>query len=213
MKGVPQTGRRDGLPRSFYRKDAVSVARGLLGQRLVSLVDGRRTSGIVVETEAYLGAVDKAAHSYGDRRTARTETMWNDGGHLYVYFVYGMHHCANVVAGSCDEPFAVLLRALQPDEGIDVMFERRSRARRETDLCSGPGKLCQALGISRSQDGVDLLAGDSVRVERMRQRALPSSRISSGPRIGIPYAEEWRHEPLRFWVDGNANVSRPRRTD
>lgn len=196
------------LQRPFYRRDAVAVARGLLGQRLVSRLDGGLTSGIIVETEAYLGGTDKAAHTYGDRRTARNETMWGDGGHLYVYLVYGMHHCANVVAGRAGEPIAVLVRALQPDEGIDVMFDRRRRARRRIDLCSGPGKLCQALGIARSHDGVDLVVGGDVGIERRRARTLSSSRIASGPRIGIGYAEEWRHEPLRFWVRDNPHVSK-----
>ncbi len=196
------------MSRSFYLRDAVSIARALLGQRLVTRVDGRRTSGIIVETEAYLGAPDKAAHSYGDRRTPRNESMWGVGGSLYVYFVYGMHHCANVVTGQVGEPLAVLLRAVEPDGGIDIMFRRRPRARRETDLCSGPGKLCQALAISRSLDGADLTVSESVTIERVRRRPLPASRVASGPRIGIGYAEEWQHEPLRFWVRDNPHVSK-----
>ena len=195
------------LPRSFYRRDAVEVARDLLGQRLVSGAGDRRASGIIVETEAYLGVVDKAAHTYDHRRTPRNETMWGDAGHLYVYFVYGMHHCANVVAGRRDEPVAVLLRALEPEDGVELMFERRRAARRPTDLCSGPAKLCQALAITREQDGTDLLAGETVTIERARDRRLASVRIMTGPRIGIDYAEEWRDEPLRFWIRDNPHVS------
>lgn len=198
------------MPRSFYRRGAVSVARRLLGQRLVTCIDNRRTSGIIVETEAYLGAVDKAAHTYGDRRTARNETMWGDGGHLYVYFVYGMHHCANVVAGAAGDPVAVLLRALEPEEGLDVMFERRAAATRPVDLCSGPGKLCQALGITRTLDGADLTASDAISIERLRQRAMSARQIASGPRIGVGYAQEWQHELLRFWVRNNPFVGRER---
>lgn len=198
------------MPRSFYRRGAVSVARRLLGQRLVTCIDNRRTSGIIVETEAYLGAVDKAAHTYGDRRTARNETMWGDGGHLYVYFVYGMHHCANVVAGAAGDPVAVLLRALEPEEGLDVMFERRAAATRPVDLCSGPGKLCQALGITRTLDGADLTASDAIGIERLRQRAMSARQIASGPRIGVGYAQEWQHELLRFWVRNNPFVGRER---
>lgn len=194
------------LPRSFYRRDAVEVARDLLGRRLVSGAGKQRVSGIIVETEAYLGVIDKAAHTYGHRRTARNETMWGDAGHLYVYFVYGMHHCANVAAGRRDEPVAVLLRALEPDEGVELMFERRRAARRPTDLCSGPAKLCQALAITRAHDGTDLIAG-SVTIEPARSRRLRPGRIAEGPRIGVDYAEEWRHEPLRFWVRDNAHVS------
>lgn len=208
MKHASRPDLQAWLPRSFYRRDAVSVARSLLGQRLVTCVDGKRTSGIVVETEAYLGRLDKAAHTYGNRRTPRNETMWGDAGHLYVYFVYGMHHCANVVAGSTGEPVAVLVRALEPDCGTDVMFERRRRARRDTDLCSGPGRLCQALGIARDFDGADLVAGELITVERLRKRCLPSARIASGPRVGIGYAEEWQGKHLRFWVRGSPHVSK-----
>ena len=196
------------LPRSFYRRDVIAVARRLLGQRLVSKIGDSRASGVIVETEAYLGTVDKAAHTFDGRRTARNEVMWGDGGHAYVYFVYGMHHCVNVVAGDPEEPVAVLLRALEPDDGTDLMFERRAAARRPIDLCSGPGKLCQALGITRAVDGDDLVEGERLFIEELRKRALPTSAIGCGPRVGVDYAEEWQHERLRFWVRGNRNVSR-----
>ena len=195
------------LARAFYRRDPVAVARGLLGQRLVSTIGGPRASGIIVETEAYLGIHDEAAHTYGGRRTRRNEHMWSDGGHAYVYFVYGMHHCVNVVAGHADEPVAVLIRALEPDEGRELMAARRGTDGLP-DLCSGPAKLCQALGISRAQDGVDLVEGPALFIERLSRRALPGTRIGVGPRIGIAYAKGWRHEPLRFWVRGNAHVSK-----
>lgn len=198
------------LARSFYRRDAVAVARGLLGHRLVSNIGGVRTSGIIVETEAYLGIPDKAAHSYGGRRTARNQTMWGDAGFAYVYFVYGMHHCVNVVAGRADNPLAVLIRALEPDPAdtdLDLMFSRRRKATKPTDLCSGPAKLCQALGITRAHDGEDLVGGKTLFVERGRSRSLPPGSISAGPRVGIAYAEEWQHEPLRFFLMGNAHVS------
>ena len=208
MGSANRRGRAARLPRSFYRRDVIAVARGLLGQRLVSEFDDSRVSGVIVETEAYLGTGDKAAHTYGGRRTARNEAMWGDGGHAYVYFVYGMHHCVNVVAGNPEEPVAVLLRALEPDGGTDLMFERRAAARRPIDLCSGPGKLCQALGITRAVDGEDLVGGERLFVEALRARALPATTIGCGPRVGVRYAEEWQHEPLRFWVRGNRNVSR-----
>ena len=195
-------------PRTFYRHGAEAVARRLLGQRLVSTAGGQRTSGIIVETEAYLGVDDKAAHTYGGRCTDRNRTMWGDAGFAYVYFVYGMHHCVNVVSGQAGDPVAVLMRALEPDEGIETMFQRRSRARRPTDLCSGPGKLCQALGIARDHDGADLVDGSLLFIERLRQRALPSTRVDVGPRIGVAYAQEWQAAALRFWVRGNPNVSR-----
>lgn len=195
------------LSPGFFRAPPERVARRLLGQRLVSLLGGERTSGVIVETEAYLGVPDKAAHTYGGRRTDRNRSMWGEGGHAYVYFVYGMHHCMNVVAGTAGHPVAVLLRALEPDEGIDSMFERRRAAQRKTDLCSGPAKLCEALGITLEQDGEDLVRGDVLFLERLRSRSLPPAKVAEGPRVGIDYAEEWRHEHLRFWVRDSPHVS------
>lgn len=196
------------LPRSFFRRDAVTVARELLGQRLVHSAGDTRTAGLIVETEAYLGVPDRAAHTHGGRRTERVRSMWGDGGHAYVYLIYGMHHCMNVVAGSDGDPVAVLIRALEPVESLDAMRARRPRARAETDLCSGPGKLCAALGIDRDLDGADLVAGERLFVERARDATLPDRRIASGPRIGVDYAGEWAHEPLRFWIRDNPHVSR-----
>lgn len=191
------TGR---LERSFYRRDAVTVARALLGQRLVHVAGGARTAGVIVETEAYLGRVDKAAHSYRGR-TRRNASMFAEGGHAYVYFIYGMHFCMNVVAGPEDDPVAVLLRALEPVEGLDLMHARRPAAKRDRDLCSGPGKLCQALGIDRALDGEDLVESDRLFIERLRRRAPPRRHITVTGRVGVAYAEEWAAEPLRFHLD------------
>ena len=193
--------------RSFFRRDPGSVARALLGRRLVSGIGGTRTAGIIVETEAYLGIPDKAAHTYGGRRTRRNRTMWGAAGHAYVYFVYGMHHCINVVAGETGDPVAVLIRALEPDAGIDTMFERRHKARRATDLCSGPAKLCLALGIDLGLDGEDLTSSDRLYVESPSRRPPPAAAIVTAPRVGIAYAEEWQNVPLRFFVAGNPHVS------
>lgn len=194
------------LPRSWLARDPATVAHQLLGQTLVSRIGGGRASGIIVETEAYLGELDKAAHTYGGRRTERNRSMWGRAGTGYVYFVYGMHHCVNVVAGDEGEPVAVLVRALEPREGTDLMFQRRPAARRLEQLCSGPAKLCQALGITRAQDGCDLVEGDELFLSRSDGR--PADSIASGPRIGVDYAEEWAHEPLRFWLRDNPHVSR-----
>ena len=153
------------LSRRFFHRNAATLAHALLGHRLVSMVGGVQTAGVIVETEAYLGIHDKAAHTYGGRRNARNASMWGDGGHAYVYFVYGMHHCVNAVAGRAEEPMAVLIRALQPDKGLPQMYARRVRARNDTDLCSGPAKLCQALGITRMLDGVDLTAPGKLCIE------------------------------------------------
>jgi DNA-3-methyladenine glycosylase len=196
------------LGRAFYaRADTLAVARELLGKRLVvPTSEGARVSGRIVETEAYLGAEDKAAHSYGWRRTARTETMYAKGGAVYVFFVYGMHHQFNVVTGAEGTPTAVLVRAVEPEEGIDLMRVRRA-VPKERELTSGPGKLCKALGIDRSFDREDLTTGERVWLEDAGVRLRPED-IVEGPRIGIAYAEEYALKPWRFWVKGNLFVSK-----
>ena len=198
------------LERTFFRRDPVTLARALLGQRLVRIApDGSRRSGLIVETEAYLGVLDRAAHTFGGRRTARNASMWLDGGHAYVYFTYGLHYCFNVVCEVAGEPTAVLLRALQPEEGIDAMRVSRGPAARQTrDLCSGPARLCQALAIDRSFDGTDLCTSETLFLEATRKRAKAPAVIGVGPRVGIGYAEQWAQEPLRFWVKGSEHVSR-----
>lgn len=190
-----------------FDRDPVTMARALLGQRLVRRIGGVRLAGTIVEVEAYLGAEDRAAHTWGGRRTARNESMYLPGGHAYVYFTYGMHHCLNVVCGRRDEGVAVLVRALAPTEGLEAMFRRRPRARRETDLCSGPGKLTQALAIDRRLDGLDLRRDPRLGVERIRRRALGEDEIAVTPRIGVAYAGAWAHEPLRFLLRGSAHAT------
>jgi len=196
----------------FLRFDAdpVTTARRLLGQRLVHVVEGERRAGIVVEVEAYLGPEDRAAHTYGGRRTARNASMWRGGGHAYVYFTYGMHHCMNVVCGPPGAGTAVLLRAVEPTEGLEAMHADRPAARRVTDLCSGPGRLAQAFALDRRHDGLDLREGRTLWLEALRRRALPESRIRVGPRVGVGYAGPWARRPLRFYVAGSPHVSRPR---
>ncbi|MEZ6192861.1 MAG: DNA-3-methyladenine glycosylase [Phycisphaerales bacterium] len=198
------------LTRSFYRRDPVKLARALLGQRLVRVLKNHRLAGTIVEVEAYLGVKDKAAHTSNGRRTPRNESMWGDGGHAYVYFTYGMHYCMNVVASTADDPVAVLIRAIEPTEGIEQMYRHRKAARRDTDLCSGPAKLCQALKIDRNLDGADLVKSDNLFIEQLRKTPPPASRIAVGPRIGVSYAEEWADKPLRFYIKENPHVSKPR---
>ena len=193
-----------------FNCDSVTVAQRLLGQRLVRIIDGTRLAGIIVETEAYLGATDKAAHTYGGRRTKRNEAMYLPGGHAYVYFTYGMHHCLNVVCSRDGEGVAVLIRAIEPTEGVQQMFARRPRARTVTDLCSGPAKLCQALAIDRRLNALDLRRSRALFVERIRARAMPDHLIGRSPRIGIDSAGEWAEKPLRFFAIGNLHVSRLR---
>lgn len=195
------------LPRAFYTDpDVVAVARRLIGRLLVVPArDGQRVSGMIVETEAYRGPEDRASHAYGGRRTRRTETMYGQGGTAYVYFVYGMYYQFNVVTAGPDVPHAVLVRALEPVEGLSLM-RRRRRGGTDQSLTSGPGKLCIALGIDRRLDRADLL-GDRIWLEEGRR--IPASRIASGPRIGIDYAEGWVHRRWRFYLRHNPFVSRP----
>ena len=194
------------LPREFYtRSNVVTVARDLLGKLLVvPSSSGRRVSGIIVETEAYRGPHDRAAHSYGGRRTKRTETMYGIGGTAYVFFVYGMYNQFNVVTNVKDAPHAVLIRALEPVEGIELMRKRR-HGQPDHNLTNGPGKLCIALGIDRKLDAADLL-GNKVWIEEYE--TVSRARIASGPRIGIDYAEDWIDKPWRFWIKDNSFVSR-----
>jgi DNA-3-methyladenine glycosylase len=194
------------LPRDFYtRPNVLEVARDLLGKKLVVPArNGVRVSGIIVETEAYRGPEDRASHAYNGRRTNRTETMYEIGGTAYVYFVYGMYNQFNVVTNVGDVPHAILVRAVEPAEGLDIMRRRRS-GRSEYELTSGPGRLCLALGIDRRLDQADLL-GERVWIEE--GVSISTRQIARGPRVGIDYAESWITKPWRFWVRDNPFVSR-----
>ena len=193
-----------------FDDDPVTTARRLLGQELVHLVGGRRLAGRIVEVEAYLGPRDRAAHTFGGRRTRRNASMWAGGGRAYVYFTYGMHHCLNVVCGEEGSGTAVLLRALEPTEGLDLMFARRPAARRAVDLCSGPGRLTRALGIDLSRDGSDLRSGEGLWIEERRSRRLPDALVAATPRIGVAYAGSWARRRLRFLIRGHPCASPPR---
>ncbi len=195
------------LSREFYtRRDTLLVARELLGKCLiVPAPDGARIAGRIVETEAYMGAEDKASHAFGNRRTARTSMMFCEGGVAYVYLIYGMYYQFNVVTGIESVPDAVLIRAVEPEEGLELMRARRP-VKQERNLTSGPGKLCAAFGIDRSYNGADLL-GEQLWIEQGASD-VKQSEIVAGPRIGIAYAEEYVEKPWRFWVRGNLYVSR-----
>ena len=200
------------LPRAFYtRGDVLAVARDLLGTVLVVPTrGGARVAGRIVETEAYRAPDDRASHAWGGRRTRRTETMYGPGGTAYVYFVYGMYYQFNVVTNEAEVAHAVLIRALEPLEGLPVMRRRRPD-RGDPRLASGPGALCLALGIDRSFDRVDL-TGDRAWLEEGPVPVRPTE-IARGPRIGIDYAGEWAHRPWRFWIKDHPSVSRaPRAT-
>ncbi|MGB7069713.1 MAG: DNA-3-methyladenine glycosylase [Pyrinomonadaceae bacterium] len=189
----------------FTRKETLQIAREMLGTILVATNGrGERVAGVIVETEAYLGAIDKASHCYGGRRTPRTEIAYAEGGRVYVYFVYGMYHQFNIVTGPSEHPHAVLIRAVEPLEGIEMIRERRGFMKDE-NLTSGPGKLCIAFDIDRSWNGEDLI-GDRVWLEDHRH--FDDAAIESGCRIGVDYAEEFSRKPWRFWVRGNKFVSK-----
>lgn len=182
------------LPKSFYqRPDAVAVARELLGKVIVTRFHGRRTSGIITETEAYAGINDRASHAFGGRRTARTETMYAAGGVAYVYLCYGMHHLFNVVTSVRDVPHAVLIRAVEPLEGEVTMRQRRLGRPLRTN---GPALVTQALGIRTEHNGIDLSHGLITIEDRGHEPA--SSAIIIGPRIGVDYAGKDALLPYRF---------------
>jgi DNA-3-methyladenine glycosylase len=195
------------LSREFFlRGDTVRVARELLGKLLVvPTKDGTRVSGKIVETEAYLGPQDRAAHSFGGRRTQRNEVMYGCGGFSYVYFVYGMYFQFNVVTGPPDHPHAILIRAIEPVEGIETMRKRRGEMK-DPNLTSGPGKLTIAMSIDRGLNGEDL-RGDKVWIEEFEK--VTPKQIAAGPRVGIDYAGEFIEKPWRFWIRGSEYVSKP----
>ena len=195
------------LKEGFYtRKDVVKIARELLGKVLVTEIDGVLTSGMIVETEAYAGAADKASHAYGNKRTPRTETMYAHGGVAYVYLCYGIHHLFNVVTYVQDVPHAVLIRAIEPIEGIEHMLLRRGKPALHPSLTAGPGSMSAALGIRTSLSGVSLLDG-SVYIED-RGIKIPATQITAATRVGVGYAQEDAMLPYRFYIAGNKYVSK-----
>lgn len=197
------------LPRSFYLHDTVSVARSLLGCVLWRKIGSSEVAARIVETEAYLGANDPAAHSRRGLRTPRVESMYLEGGHAYVYFTYGMHFCLNVVTQEADQAEAVLIRAAQPLKGIEIMEINRPKAKREYDLLSGPGKLCMALQIDRDLDG-EPLDGKKLWLAPGETETAEAD-IMVTPRIGIDGSGDAAHWPLRFFLGGNRYVSMARR--
>ncbi len=201
VAGTPIRARRGKrLPRAFYRRDPREVAPELLNKVLVS-ADGRRAR--IVETEAYCGDVDAAAHTYRGK-TARNAAMFGPPGHMYVYFTYGMHYCCNTVCGEEGVGVGVLLRAAEPLAGLDLMRAARPAAKRDRDLCSGPGRLCQAFGIDRRLDGADLVTAiEGVTI--VDDGVPPPADPIVGPRIGIRHAAD---APWRWHVPDHLHVSR-----
>lgn len=191
------------LPRAFYRRDPRLVAPDLLN-KLIVVADGR--AGRIVEVEAYCGADDPAAHTYRGR-TQRNATMFGQAGHLYVYFSYGIHWCANTVCGELGEGVGVLLRAIEPVQRLDAIRAARGEPRREADIGNGPGKLAQALGITGALNGADLV-NNELGITIVDDGVPPPATPAATPRIGISKARE---HPWRWHVPGNAYVSQVRR--
>ncbi len=196
------------LTTSFFRRsDTVQVAKELLGTVLVTEFEGDRTAGIIVETEAYRAPEDKACHAYNNRRTARTETMFQAGGVAYIYLCYGIHHLFNVVTGPEEEAQAVLIRAIEPLEGINTMLARRGMTNVKPQLSAGPGVLSKALGLDRHYDGTSLLESQQIWLEARREE-ITADDIVASPRIGVDYAEECAAWPWRFHLRDNNWVSK-----
>lgn len=187
------------LPRSFFERHTPDVARDMLGVRLLAVHHGSTVSGIIVETEAYRGTMDPASHAYRGR-TKRNEVMFGEPGHAYVYFTYGFHNLLNVTTEPLGTPGAVLIRALQPSDGVDIMMKNR-RIHQLEDLADGPGKLTQALGIDRSFNGEDLVTSNQLFLEWGER----PGRIGISRRVGISQGAfcKWR-----FFVEGNPHVSK-----
>jgi DNA-3-methyladenine glycosylase len=190
------------ISRTFYAQPTLAVARELLGKYLVRKHPDGKTVGRIVETEAYVGPKDLACHA-SRGRTARTEIMFGPAGFAYVYFIYGFYYCLNIVTEKKDFPSALLIRAVEPLDGIEMMKVRR---RTETlhNLASGPGKLCQAFAIDKSLNGADVCAG----VLYIEDRGEPSPKILATPRIGVDYAGKWKDKRWRFLIRGNGFVSK-----
>jgi DNA-3-methyladenine glycosylase len=196
------------LPVSFYLKtDVVQCAKDLLGKTIRTNIEGQITEGIIVETEAYRGPDDRGCHAYNNRMTPRTKTMYMKGGHAYVYICYGMHPMMNVVTGPEGSAHAVLIRAIEPKSGYDIMVQRRGMKKLTPTITNGPGKLAVALGIEKSMDGsvltdstITILEGDSV----------ASENIYHGPRVGMTkHVGDCAHRPWRFYIKSNRWVSKP----
>jgi DNA-3-methyladenine glycosylase len=194
------------LPLAFYLgTDVLTIARELVGKRLVTNFNGERTSGRIVETEAYNGTMDRASHAYGGRRTRRTEVMFAKGGVAYVYLCYGIHHLFNVVTNDGDVPHAVLIRAIEPVEGIDVMLQRMNKPRLDHTVGKGPGNVSKALGIFTRHTGTSLL-GEEIFIADDGFR-IGHDNIIASPRIGVNYAGEDAALLYRYSVKGNPFVS------
>jgi DNA-3-methyladenine glycosylase len=195
------------LPVSFYQKeDVVVIAKKLLGKRVFSMAGNLLTGGIIVETEAYRGPEDRGSHAWNNRRTNRTEIMYAAGGVAYMYICYGIHDMLNVVTGPADTSHAILIRAIEPTTGLDMMRERRNIFDKDVRLCQGPGALAQALGLNKMFNGKSL-QGNELWIED--DAPVPEEQIIASARIGMNFDGPFKTIPWRFYIKGNRYVSRP----
>lgn len=196
------------LPESFYvNTDVLHLTRNLLGKYLFTCLDGVKTGGYIVEAEAYNGIIDKASHSYGNKITPRTKTMFMQGGIAYVYLCYGIHEMFNVVTSVEGQPHAILIRAIEPTDGIEEMLLRRNMELLKPNITKGPGSVARALGISRAINAISLQS-DTLWIED-RGLSFTDDKIAVVPRVGVDYAGEDAALPYRFYVKGNPYVSKP----
>ena len=194
------------LSAAFYQRDDVLlISRELLGKVLYTNFHGKLTSGIIVETEAYAGVTDKASHAYGGRRTKRTETMYASGGIAYVYLCYGIHHLFNIVTNKDNIPHAVLIRAIRPLDGIDIMLQRRNKKKVDQSLTAGPGSLTRALGITVEDSGTLLI--DNILWLEDQNIQIKNQDILASPRVGVQYAGKDASNPWRFQIENSPWVS------
>jgi DNA-3-methyladenine glycosylase len=194
------------LKQEFYQKDAVQAARDLLGKIIVRKYNGKTITVKIVETEAYCGAEDKASHAHNNKKTKRTAPMFKEGGHAYIYLIYGMYYCLNVVTAAENNPHAVLIRGVEPLKGLKYIKENRQiKSSRSKDLTNGPGKLSQALKIDKSFDGCNLVENNSL---YLTDGGTEDFEIESSPRVNIDYAEEYKDKKWRFFIKNNKYVSK-----
>lgn len=196
------------LPESFYtHSNVLQISRELLGKYLFTSIDGIKTGGYIVETEAYNGVIDRASHAFGSRNTLRTSVMFKHGGIAYVYLCYGIHEMFNIVTSTEGEPHAILIRAIEPTEGIEEMMLRRKMSALKSNITSGPGSVAKALGISRAVNSISLQS-DTLWLEN-RGLNFRDEEVAAVPRVGVDYAGEDALLPYRFYVKGNKYVSKP----
>jgi DNA-3-methyladenine glycosylase len=192
------------LSRDFFLKDAVALAKELLGKIIVRKIDTGIIKCRIVETEAYMAPYDKGSHAYLGKKTKRTVHFWNSGGHLYVPLTYGIHHCLNIIANTADKPEGVLIRAVEPLEGVDIIQKFRN-TKKQVDLTNGPGKVTSALKITGDYCSLDLCASDDVFLEDDGFNEFTTER---SVRVNIDYAEEYIYKPWRFFIKDNSYVSK-----